>query len=118
MTYVSGFLAAVPTARKADYIAFSRKSWPLFKEYGALAMRECWGADVPDGKLTSFPMAVKLEPDETVVFSWIDWPDAATHNACMAAMETDSRWQETFAGGMPFDGKRMIYGGFEAIVSF
>ncbi len=115
MTYVDGLVAAVPSDRKDDYIAFSRRTWPLFKEYGALSMRECWGVDVPDGEVTSFPMAVKKSQDETVVFSWIEWPDKATRDAWMTSMENDPRWDVFSPGNLPFDGKRMIYGGFETI---
>ena len=79
-------------------------------------MRECWGDDVPDGEVTSFPMAVRKEPGETVVFSWIEWPDKATRDKCMGAMRSDPRFEAM--GAMPFDGKRMIFGGFEPIVSY
>ena len=113
MSHVSGFLAAVPIANKEAYIASVKKSWPLFQEYGALSMSENWEADVPDGEVTSFPMAVKRQDGEAVIFSWIRWPDADTANACWASMETDSRWKEIL--DMPFDGKRMIFGGFDTI---
>ncbi|WP_126978766.1 DUF1428 domain-containing protein [Frigidibacter oleivorans] len=112
MAFIDGFLAAVSNDRKDEYIAAAQQSWALFKDYGALAQRECWGADVPQGKVTSFPMAVKLQEGETVVFSWIEWPDRATRDACYATMETDPRWKDM---QMPFDGQRMIYGGFEPI---
>lgn len=115
MSYVNGFLAPVPAANKDAYIESARAASVLFKAFGATRMRECWGVDVPDGEVTSFPMAVKKAEDEVVVFSWIEWPDKATSDACMAAMETDPRWQEVFKDGMPFDGKRMIYGGFESV---
>ena len=115
MTYVSGFLAAVPVANKDAYLRSAEKSWPLFKAAGALAQKECWEADVPEGEVTSFPMAVKREPGEAVVFSWILWPDQATAHACWARMETDPDWQAVFEGGMPFDGKRMIFGGFDMV---
>ena len=75
-------------------------------------MTENWEADVPEGQVTSFPMAVKREPGEAVVFSWILWPDKASCDACWASSETDPRWAEM---DMPFDGKRMIFGGFETI---
>ncbi len=114
MTYVSGTVAAVPKAQKDAYIAFARKTWPLFRDYGALSMMENWGDEVPDGKLTSFPMAVKLEEGEVVIFSWILWPDKASSDACWGAMESDARWGEL--GEMPFDGKRMIFGGFKTIL--
>ncbi len=84
----------------------------IFKEFGALKSVECWGDDVPDGKLTSFPMAVKKEPGETVVFSWLVWPDKAARDAGWAKMMQDPRLQPG-ANPMPFDGKRLIYGGFE-----
>lgn len=112
MAFIDGFLAAVSNDRKDEYIAAAKQGWALFHDYGATAMRECWGADVPEGKVTSFPMAVKLQEGETVVFSWIEWPDRATRDACYATMETDPRWKDM---QMPFDGQRMIYGGFEPI---
>ncbi|WGW03859.1 DUF1428 domain-containing protein [Tropicibacter oceani] len=115
MAYVSGFLAPVPEDKKDIYIDKAKASWPLFKEYGATSMVETWEADVPDGEHTSFPMAVKREPGEKIVFSWITWPDKATCDACWASMETDPRWQVMF--DMPFDGKRMVFGGFDQIVS-
>jgi hypothetical protein len=74
MSYIDGFVAAVPTANRGAYKEHAEKAAPIFKEHGALKMVECWGDDVPDGKLTSFPMAVQKKDDETVVFSWIVWP--------------------------------------------
>lgn len=88
----------------------------MFKEYGALSVVECWGDDVPQGKVTSFPMAVQLKADETAVFSWITWPSKAVHDAGMAKAMADPRLHEGM-NPMPFDGKRMIYGGFQVIVS-
>ncbi|MBN9889214.1 DUF1428 domain-containing protein [Salipiger abyssi] len=113
MSYVSGFLTPVPDANKATYLESARKGWSLFKDYGALAMRECWESDVPEGELTSFPLAVQRKEGESVVFSWILWPDKATADACWASMETDPRWREMM--DMPFDGKRMIFGGFDTL---
>lgn len=113
MSYVTGFVAAVPIKNRDAYRASAESSWALFKEYGATGIRECWEADVPDGEVTSFPMAVKREDGEAVVFSWILWPDKATCDACWASMETDPRWGEMIE--MPFDGKRMIFGGFETL---
>lgn len=112
MTYVSGFLSPVKAENKDRYIASAAKSWPLFKKYGALAQVETWGVDVPPGKLTGFDLAVKLEADEIVVFSWLKWPDKATADACFATMESDPAWQDM---DMPFDGKRMMWGGFDVI---
>lgn len=117
MSYVQGFLIPVPEKNKAAYVAMAERGWPLFKEYGALGMVEGWGHDVPDGEVTSFPMAVKKTADETVVFSWIMWPDKATMDRCMTSMQTDPRWAEMMSGEMPFDGKRMMFGGFEVVVS-
>jgi uncharacterized protein YbaA (DUF1428 family) len=115
MAYVDGFVTAVPTARKEEYVAMCRAVWPLFQAYGATRYRECWADDVPDGELTSFPMAVRKRDEETVAFSWIEWPDRITRNACYASMETDPRWGEFSPDRMPFDGQRMIYGGFEVV---
>ena len=114
MSYVSGFLIPVKEEDKARYIAAAKASWPLFQEYGALEQVETWGVDVPPGKLTGFDLAVKLEEGEVVVFSWLKWPDKATADACFATMETDPAWQDM---DMPFDGKRMMWGGFETIFS-
>ncbi len=113
MPFVSGFVAAVPVANKDAYIASVRRCWPLFQEYGALSTMECWEEDVPEGEHTSFPMAVKREAGEAVVFSWIVWPDKKSADACMASAESDPRWEELM--DMPFDGKRLIWGGFTPI---
>jgi uncharacterized protein YbaA (DUF1428 family) len=115
MTYVDGFVAAVPAANREKFRKHAADAAPVFKEHGALKVVECWGDDVPDGKLTSFPMAVKCEPGETVVFSWIIWPSREVRDAGMAKVMADPRLQ-TDANPMPFDGKRMIYGGFEVVV--
>ncbi len=112
MNYVDGFVVAVPTANKEKFIHHAKTVDVLFKEYGALRIVECWGDDVPDGKLTSFPMAVQLRPDEVVVFSWIEWPSKQVRDAGMAKAMSDPRMMNE----MPFDGKRMIYGGFEAVI--
>jgi uncharacterized protein YbaA (DUF1428 family) len=115
MTYVDGFVAAVPAANREKFRKHAADAAPVFKEHGALKVVECWGDDVPDGKLTSFPMAVKCEPGETVVFSWIIWPSREVRDAGMAKVMADPRLQPD-ANPMPFDGKRMIYGGFEVVV--
>ena len=114
MTYVDGFVAAVPTANRDAYRAHAEKAVPIFKAHGALALVENWGVDVPDGELTSLPMAVKAQPDETVVFSWVVWPDRATRDSAWQAMRTDPAMAAM--GEMPFDGRRMIFGGFETIL--
>lgn len=115
MAYVDGFVAAVPTGNRELYIKHAEKAAAVFKDYGALRIVECWGDDVPDGKLTSFPLAVKREPDETVVFSWITWPSRAVRDEQWKKLMADPRMQPA-ANPMPFDGKRLIYGGFEVVV--
>ncbi|WP_418594869.1 DUF1428 domain-containing protein [Ponticoccus sp. (in: a-proteobacteria)] len=112
MTYVAGFLTPVPNGNKQAYIDSARKAWSLFKEYGALQIMETWGDQVPAGEHTDFRRAVALEDGETVCFSWMIWPDKATHDRCGASMQTDPRWQEM---DMPFDGKRMMWGSFTPI---
>lgn len=115
MTYVDGFVVAVPAANREAYRQHAEKAAVVFKEHGALNLVECWGDDVPAGKLTSFPMAVQCRDDETVLFSWIIWPSRAARDEGKKKVMADSRLQPD-ANPMPFDGKRMIYGGFEVIV--
>ena len=112
MSYITGFLTPVKTENKERYIESASKSWPLFQGYGATAQIENWGVDVPDGKLTSFPMAVKLEDGEVVVFSWLIWPDKKTADDAWAKMQEDPAMANM---DMPFDGKRMMWGGFETV---
>ena len=114
MTYVSGFLLAVSDENRERYRAHAEAAWPIFRDLGCLTLRECWGADVPDGKVTSFPMAVKKAEGETVVFSWMEWPDKATADRAFAEMMNDPRMAEM--SEMPFDGMRMMWGGFETLV--
>ncbi len=116
MTYVDGFVAAVPTANRTAYRQHAEAAAVVFKDYGALTIVECWGNDVPEGKLTSFSMAVKRKHDETVVFSWITWPSREVRDEGMKKVMADPRLQPA-NNPMPFDGKRMIYGGFEMIFS-
>jgi uncharacterized protein YbaA (DUF1428 family) len=113
MAYIDGFVAAVPAANKDTYLEHARQALPLFKEYGALRMVECWGDDVPDGKVTDFRGAVKAKTDEVVVFSWIEWPSKAVRDAGMKRMMEDASMKDM---AMPFDGQRMIYGGFRPIL--
>ena len=115
MTYVDGFVAAVPTRDREIYKRHAEIAAAVFKEHGALKLVECWGDDVPEGKITSFPMAVKCQEDETVVFSWIIWPSRAVRDEGMKKVMADPRVQPD-VNPMPFDGKRLIYGGFEMIV--
>ena len=115
MHYVDGFVAAVPTANKEKYREHAEAAAGVFREHGALKLVECWGDDVPDGEVTSFPMAVQCKADETVVFSWILWPSREVRNEGMKKVMDDPRLRPE-NNPMPFDGKRMIYGGFEMIV--
>jgi uncharacterized protein YbaA (DUF1428 family) len=114
MAYVDGFVIAVPTANRDAFIEHARRFDALFIEYGATRVVECWGDDVPDGKVTDFRRAVKAEAGESVVFSWVEWPDRATRDAGMDKFMKDPRMAD--ANDMPFDGKRMIFGGFGVVV--
>ena len=115
MSYVDCFVAAVPTETKALYIEHARMSSELFIEAGALELVENWGDDVPDGEVTSLPMAVKAKDDETVVFSWVIWPSKEVRDAGWAKMMEDPRMSPE-NNPMPFDGKRLIYGGFNTVL--
>ncbi len=115
MAYVDGYVLAVPAANRDQYLKLAELAAEVFKDHGALQVVECWGEDVPEGKLTSFPLAVKLEEGEVVVFSWVRWPDKATRDAGMQHAHEDPRMQN-FGTSMPFDGKRMIFGGFDILL--
>src|SRR5690554_1311685 len=114
MTYVQGFVAAVPTANRQAYLEHARAALSLFKEFGTGRMVEAWGDDVPRGKLNDFQGAVKATADETVVFSWMEYADKGTRDAAFEKMMADPRMQQI--PEMPFDGKRMIFGGFDPFV--
>jgi uncharacterized protein YbaA (DUF1428 family) len=115
MTYIQGFVAAVPTANRDTFRTHAQKAMEGFRAYGMRHGAECWGDDVPEGKLTSLPMAVKAQSDETVVFAWYLWPSRAIYDAAMKEAINDPRLSmET--NPMPFDGKRVIYGGFEPLL--
>lgn len=114
MNYVDGCVIPVPTASKEAYVQYARELGPIFREYGALQVVDCWGDDVPEGKLTSFPMAVKCEATETVVYCWIIWPSRAVRDAGWEKVMADPRLQNP-ERTTPFDGKRMIYGGFQMV---
>ena len=114
MAYIDGFVAPVRAENKQAYLDMAAKAAPMFKEHGATRVVECWGDDVPDGKITDFKGAVKAEPGEVVVFSWIVWPDKATRDAGWEKVMADERMKPP--AEMPFDGKRMFWGGFEPIV--
>ncbi len=115
MSYVDGFVVPVPTAKRDEYRHHAETTAAMFKEYGAVRVVECWGDDVPEGKVTSFSMAVKREPTETVVISWVSWPSKQARDDGWKKVMADPRMQ---AGAMPvpFDGKRLIYGGFEVLL--
>jgi uncharacterized protein YbaA (DUF1428 family) len=120
MSYVDGFVIAVPTANKQKFIDHAAEGDSVFMEMGALRVLECWGEDVPDGEKTDFRRAVKAKKTESVVFSWIEWPDKATRDAAMEKMmdpdNVDPR-MDPAKNPMPFDGKRMIFGGFVPVVT-
>ncbi|MBB4122524.1 DUF1428 domain-containing protein [Martelella radicis] len=110
MTYVDGFLAPVPVENREAYYALCQKAAAKFKAHGALSYVECWEEDVPDGKVTSFNMALKKKGGEAVVFSWVVWPSKDARNAAWGALMNDPEMNE-----MPFDGARMVYGGFDLL---
>ena len=119
MSYIDGFVIAVPTANKEKFIAHARKADAVFLEKGATSVRECWESDVPDGKVTDFRRAVQANGEESVVFSWVEWPDKKTRDSAMEWMMgegmNDPRMDQT-KNPMPFDAKRMIFGGFMPVV--
>lgn len=110
MTYIDGFLTPVPRANLDAYRVSATKAGAIFKEYGAIAYFEYQGDEVPVGELTSFPRAVQLKDDEVVMFAWVVYPDKATRDAAGQKIMSDPRMEDPAM--MPFDGKRMIYGGF------
>ena len=116
MNYIDGYVVPVPTANRDAYRRAAELGAVVFKECGALSVVECWGDDVPEGKVTSFPMAVQKKEDETVVFSWITWPSRAARDEGMKRAMADPRLKAAMEP-MAFDGKRMIYGGFQVLFS-
>lgn len=115
MAYIDGFVMAIPTANKQVFTEFARKFDPIFLEYGATRVVEGWGDDVSHGKQTDFFRAVEARDDETVAFSWIEWPDKATRDAGMDKVMKDPRLDPA-SNPMPFDGARMIFGGFSPLL--
>lgn len=115
MSYIDGFVAAVPSANKQKFIDHARQAGAVFLEYGATRLLEGWGDAVPDGQVTDFRRAVQANADETIVFSWVEWPDKAARDAGMEKVMSDPRLSSE-ANPMPFDGKRVIYGGFVPVV--
>ncbi len=120
MSYVDGFVIAVPKENRDKFIYHANTGDSMFMELGATRILECWEDDVPDGKMTDFRRAVQATADEAVVFSWIEWPDKATRDTAMAAImnpdNPDPR-MDPATNPIPFDGKRMIYGGFAPVVT-
>ena len=123
MSYIDGFVIAVPTANKQKFVDHAKLGDSVFIDLGATRVVECWGDDVPVGEVTDFRKAVQAKDDETVVFSWIEWPDKATRDSAMQKMtewmnnpeKADPR-MDPDKNPMPFDGKRLIFGGFAPIV--
>jgi uncharacterized protein YbaA (DUF1428 family) len=115
MSYVDGFVLAVPKANLDAYKKMAQLGGSVWMEYGALSYVECIGDDVPYGELTSFPRAVQATDDEIVVFSWVTYKDKASRDEIMAKVMADERLKGSMTN-MPFDGKRMIFGGFEAFL--
>ena len=115
MPYIDGFVTPVPTVKKDQYIVHTITATEVLKEHGALEVVECWGDDIPEGKVTSFPMAVQYKDDETVVFSWMVWPSKAVRDSGWEKIMKDPRMTDQ-VNPTPFDGKRLIYGGFDMIL--
>jgi uncharacterized protein YbaA (DUF1428 family) len=123
MAYIDGYVIAVPKANKDKFEAHAQMGDSVFIDLGAVRVVECWADDVPDGKVTDFRRAVQATEDEDVVFSWVEWPDKATRDAAYATMtgwmadpSTADPRMDPAKNPMPFDGKRMIFGGFAPLV--
>lgn len=114
MSYVEGYVIPVPTDRKDEYESMARSAAPVFQEYGASRIVECWGDDVPAGEVTDFRRAVQAHEGESIVFSWVEWPSREVRAQATEKMKNDPRMQMT--PDMPFDGKRVILGGFEVLI--
>ena len=114
MAYVDGFLIPVPEGKKEDYRALAQKAAGRFKEYGAVRVVEAWGDDVPEGKVTDYQRAVKAEAGEGIIYSYVEWPDKETRDRGWERMMSDPEMQPD--GDMPFDGKRMFWGGFDIVL--
>ena len=116
MSYIDGFVIPVPAAKKQAYRNMAAKAAAIFKEHGATRVVECWGDDVPDGKVTDFKGAVKAEPGENIVFSWVVWPSKEARDEGNRKLMQDQDPLMQPGADMPFDGKRMIFGGFEILL--
>jgi uncharacterized protein YbaA (DUF1428 family) len=115
MSYVDGFVIPVPAGKKDEFLKHAREAAVLFKEFGATRVVECWGDEVPDGKVTDFRRSVQAQDGEAIVFSWIEYPSKQVRDAVSKKMMEDPRMQ-AIGSSMPFDGKRMIFGGFAPIL--
>ena len=119
MSYIDGFVIAVPTANKQKFIEHAGLIDTIFTDLGATRVVECWGDDVPEGENTDFGKAVQATADESIVFSWIEWPDKETRDAAMKKMMSEDFKDERMdveKNPVPFDGKRLIFGGFKPVV--
>ncbi len=116
MAYIDGFVIAVPKSNRQAFIDHAKSADSMFIELGALRIVECWADDVPDGTTTDFRKAVKTQDDEDVIFSWIEWPDKVTRDTAIAVMMDPENTDPRMKMDMPFDGKRMIFGGFTPVV--
>ena len=112
--YVDGYVLPVPEDRKDAYLAMAQKASGKFREYGAVRVVEAWGDDLPEGQVTDYQRAVKAEPGEGIIYSWVEWPDKETRDKGWERMMSDPDMQPD--GEMPFDGKRMFWGGFRPLV--
>ena len=115
MSYIDGFVIPVPSENREAYLKVAREAAPIFKEHGATRVVECWGTDVPDGKVRDFKRAVNAEPGESIVFSWIVWPSKEARDEGNRKFMEDPRIKDQFSE-VPFDSKRMIFGGFELLL--
>jgi uncharacterized protein YbaA (DUF1428 family) len=113
--YVDGFILPVPKGKRGEYSAMAAKAAKVFLEHGAVRDIEAWGVDTPTGEVTSFPRSVEAKDDESVVFSFVEWPDEEARNDGWKKVMADDRMQP--GQDMPFDGKRMFWGGFEPLVA-
>ena len=117
MSYIDGYIVPVKTNRKQDYVDMASRMAKRFLEWGALRVVECWGDDVPAGKVTDFKRSVASEGDETVVFSWCEWPSKEVRDAAMKKMESDKETMEAMKKpDQPANMQRMIFGGFTPVV--
>lgn len=112
MSYIDGYVIPVPEGKKDQYLDMAKKAFGKFQSWGAIRHVECWSDDVPDGQVTDFKRAVNAKPGEAIVFSWVEWPSKQARDAANQKMMEDPDFKDM---DMPFDGKRMIFGGFTPI---